>query len=552
MRRHLTSGLAFLAVLVAPSAAGAAWSSPGSGGQWARAISLSGGSTPTASVSNRSVTVSWSATTLPGGAPVAGYVVRRYSTGGTLQSIGSACSGTVSSTSCTEAGVPGGTWRYTVQPKQGNWTGAEGSQSSSVTVAAPSLTLSPTTVSSLPATLTGSVAAYVPGQTITFRLDNPSTGTVLSATVTPSTIPAGGGASVSVTLPAGTAPGAHQVYAVGSAGDTASAPVSVTTTILTPAWDLRDGSTGALTDVSATHAFSGDGRTFATTNWSNAFSTSRWIDYDLNASLQPGLAVSGASFNYRLAATNAGDTACFYFELRRASTGIPLPGGTHWSTTTPAGCVTGTTLTTVPVSIPELNTTDLANDARIRVYTRMSTNNRATTIDMATVTGSVGSMPFTLYGTSYNDAADGSAALFPWSLAVTDGTAYTSATDWATTFNTARYLRVTFPAYVPATATVTSATARFSHRPVSSADTSCWYAQTYSGGSPLVTHGSSTTPVSCTTGTAYAVGTLTLNEVTTPAIANDLTIRIYERVTGSNNTRTTQHDLADMSVTYVP
>ena len=551
MRRSLTTGLTCLAVLVAPSAAGAAWSSPGSGGQWARAISLSGGNTPSASVSNRSVTVSWSATTLPGGAPVAGYTVRRYSTGGALQSIGSACSGTVSTTSCVESGVPGGTWRYSVQPKQGNWTGAESSQSSSVTVASPSLTLSPSTVSTLPATLTGSVAAYVPGQTITFRLDNPTTGTVLSATVTPSTIPAGGGASVSVTLPAGTAPGTHQVYAVGSGGDTTSAPVSVTTTILTSALDFRDGSSGALADASATHAFAADGRTFNTTNWSNSFSLTRWVDYDLNASLQPGLTVSGASFNYRLAATNAGDTACFYFEVRRISNGTVIPGGTHGSTTTPAGCVTGTGLTTVPTPLPELNTTDLANDARIRVYTRMSTNNRATTVDMATVTGSVGSMPVTLYANSYNDAADGSAALFPWSLATVDGTAYTSAASWLTTFN-ARYLRTTFPAYVPATATVTSATARFSHRPVISGNTSCWYAETYSGGNLLVSHGNAGAPFSCTTGTAYAVGVLTLNEVTTPAIANDLTVRIYERVTGGNNTRTTQHDLAELSVTYVP
>jgi len=495
------------------------------------------------------VDVSWSAVTLPGGAPVEGYEVRRYSTGGVLQSIGSSCSGTITTTSCTESAVPPGTWRYAVAVRQGNWTGAEGSQSTSVTVDAPTLTLSPSTVSALPATLTGNLAAYVPGQTITLRLDDPATGTVLSGTVTPSTIPADGGASVSVTLPSGTAPGAHQVYAVGSAGDTASAPVSVTTTITSSAWDFRDGSSGTLANRSAEPSFSDDARTFDTGDWTTAFSGARYAEFDLYASLRPGLAVTGATFDFRYAASNSGDTVCFYFEVRRISTGAVL--GTHGSTGSPVGCVTGTGLTTVSTALPEIDTADLANDARIRIYGR-SSGSRAITVDLATVDGSAGSMPFTLHLRRYNDVTSGTSFLFPWTLAALDGTAYTSAANWSTSFSATRYLRVTAPAYVPSGATVTAATFRHSHRPVNSGNTSCWYAETYSGGALIGTHGSTGTPVSCTTGTSYATSTLTLTEVNTVARANDLTVRIYGRVTGSSSTRTSQHDLAELSVTYVP
>ena len=500
-------------------------------------------------MSNRSVTVSWSASTLPGGAEVEGYEIRRYSTGGVLQSIGSGCSGTVTATSCIETAVPGGSWRYAVVPVQGSWTGPESAQSSSVTVASPSLTLSPSTVSTLPATLTGSLAAYVPGQTVTLRLDDPATGTVLSGTVTPSTIPAGGGASVSVTVPSGTAPGAHQIYAVGSAGDTAAAPVSVTTTITSSTWDLRDGSSGTLANRSAEPSFSADGRTFNTGNWANAFSATRYVDFDPYASLQPGLAVSGATFDFRRAGTTGGDTVCFYFEVRQASTGAVL--GTHGSAASPVGCVTGNTQTTVSTPIPELNTTDLANDARIRVYGR-SSGGRPMTVDLASVTGTAAGMPFTLHSRRYDDTATGTSTLFPWPLALADGTAFTSAANWLTAFSATRYLQVTAPAYVPSGATVTAASFTHLHRPVNSGNTSCWYAETYSGGALLATHGSAAAPVSCTTGTSFASGTLTLSEVNTPARANDLTVRIYERVTGASNTRTSQHDLAQLSVTFVP
>ena len=552
MGRLLPAALVLLTALGAPVASRAAWQAPGTGGQFARAISLSSGSTPTASVSNRSVALSWSATSLPGGGSVAGYEVRRYSTGGDLESIGSGCSGTVATNSCTETGVPAGSWRYTVTPVQGNWTGGESGQSSSVTVAAPGLTLSPSSVSTLPATLTGSISSFIPGQTVTFRLDDPTSGTVLTGSISPTPVASDGSAGVSVTLPAGTSNGSHTVYAIGSSGDTASAGVSVTgsTTITTSAWDFRDVSTTTSVDVSAQPAFSGDGRTFNTGNWGTAFSPTRYVEFDTNTTLPAGKAVSGASFNYRRAASNAGDVVCYYVEVLRISTGAVL--GTHGSAASPLGCVTGTTLTTATTPLPEITTTDLLNDARIRVYSR-SSGSRATTIDLATISGSAGSMPFTLYTKRYLEAAAGApGTAFPWSQNSQDGTSLQAGGNWATSFQATRYLQVKFPAYVPSGATVTGATFRHAYRSLTNGNNACWYAEVYSGGSLIATHGSSAAPIGCNSSNAtWVTNAVSMPSVNSVARANDLTVRMYFRGTsGGGSGRVTQHDLTEVSLTY--
>ncbi|MEA2352750.1 MAG: hypothetical protein QOJ14_1164, partial [Thermoleophilaceae bacterium] len=115
-----------IAAVTPVTAANATWSGAGAGSHYVKAVSMPAGSTPTASVSNRSVTVSWAASTMPGGGAIASYVVKRYDTIGNVQTIGSGCSGTISALTCTETAVPGGTWKYSVAPTLGNWTGAEG------------------------------------------------------------------------------------------------------------------------------------------------------------------------------------------------------------------------------------------------------------------------------------------------------------------------------------------------------------------------------------------------------------------------------------------
>ena len=65
------------ALLVVPTAS-AAWSRSAIGGGAAQAKALGTGNIPTATVSGKKVTVTWSASTFSNGGTVPGYVVRRY------------------------------------------------------------------------------------------------------------------------------------------------------------------------------------------------------------------------------------------------------------------------------------------------------------------------------------------------------------------------------------------------------------------------------------------------------------------------------------------
>ena len=97
----------------------------------AAAATIARGATPSAVSAGTSVTVSWAASTLSDGTAVSGYVVKRYNaTSGAVQTIGSACAGTITTLTCTEASVPTGQWKYSVTPVFGaNWTGTESVQS---------------------------------------------------------------------------------------------------------------------------------------------------------------------------------------------------------------------------------------------------------------------------------------------------------------------------------------------------------------------------------------------------------------------------------------
>ena len=230
MKRFATVlGLAVSLSLVAGAGtAWASWTTSGAGSGTSKAIALPTGPTPTVSVTGRNVVVSWSQVSLPNATPVTAYQVGRFSTANVAQTIGSACSGTVNALTCTEAAVPAGTWKYTASAKRSQWVGTQSSFSSNVVVAAPSLSFSSsTTINTLAATLNGTIASYATGETITFRLDNATSGTVLSSTVTTSPIPFSGTSTFSVTIPTGITAGAHTVYAVGSAGSQSSAGITV-------------------------------------------------------------------------------------------------------------------------------------------------------------------------------------------------------------------------------------------------------------------------------------------------------------------------------------
>lgn len=202
------------------------WGHAGAGTAQARADVVPTGPTPAVTVSGRSVTLNWPAVTMADGAAVTAYTVERYNATGTAVGVTGTCTGTVTARTCKEVAVAPGQWQWAVRAVYASWTGPYGTRTTA-TVGAPSLTIStPSPVTALPATLNGTIANFVDASSLTFRLDNATSGPVLAGS--PSSVPAGGSSPVTVTLPAGTTQGAHTVFAVGSGGDVASAPITVT------------------------------------------------------------------------------------------------------------------------------------------------------------------------------------------------------------------------------------------------------------------------------------------------------------------------------------
>ncbi|MDX6651255.1 MAG: hypothetical protein QOJ38_36 [Solirubrobacterales bacterium] len=546
----LISLVVAIASLLGADLAHAGWTKAASGSAASRARAMPAGNQPATSVSGRNVTVSWAASSFAGGSAVSGYTVRRYNGGGQLQTIGASCTGTISALSCTEQAVPAGSWKYSVTPKQSNWVGTESSQSAAATVASPALSFSSsTTLTSLPSTLSGNLTSFVAGQTVTFKLDNASTGTVLSGSISPSPVATNGSAGVTVTIPTGTSNGAHTVYAVGNQGDTASAAITVAvpTTIATSAWDLRDASSAVESNQSSTSAFATDARTANSGNFATSFQSSRYIQWDYNAPLQAGLGVSSPNFNFSFASSSSGEAACFYFEVRRASTGAVI--GTHGSTSTPVACNSTTVLQTTTTALPEVTSSDIANDLRVRLYGKQASSH-AITVDLATISGSAASTAFTLYDTIDVDSAGGSAVSTPWGIAAAEGTTYNAGTNWSSSFSSLRYLKLSFPAYVPSSAAVGGATFTHAYRPATAGSTTCYWFEVYSGVTVIGTHGSTTTPVSCNSSTSsFVTDAVSLPEINSPARANGAIVKIYVRDSGSKKS---QHDIASLAITYTP
>jgi hypothetical protein len=181
-----------------------------------------------------------------------------------------------------------------------------------------------------------------------------------------------------------------------------------------PAFDVGDSSSGTEVDRSSSFAFPADSLTTTTSAWSSAFAANRYLEFDLNDSLAPGVAITSATFDFRFASSGPGQ-ACYYFEVRRISTGAVL--GTHGSSGSPIGCVTGTTQVAFSTSIPSLATTSIANDLRVRVFGRES-GSASMVIDRSSVGGATALQAFTLYPLMFGDAADTTPELIPWGLAV--------------------------------------------------------------------------------------------------------------------------------------
>jgi hypothetical protein len=323
----------------------------------------------------------------------------------------------------------------------------------------------------------------------------------------------------------------------------------------TSAWNLKDASAGT-GEVDASDVFraSGDSLIKTTGNWSSAFASTRYVEFDFNSSRPGGVPVSTATFNFSFADNVSGNTTCIYLEVYRASTSTLL--GSYGSSASPLACSSSnTTFTTVNQSIAtQVTSTDVLNDLRIRVYGRES-GNRAMKIDLATVSGATSYANYTMYEQISRDRSTGTATTTNWSLALSgDGTNYASAASWASTFSTSRYLKFSFDAGVPTGAVITSVTLNFYYRSAQNGATSCWYGEAYNGVTLLASYGSSGTPQSCNTGnTTYSTDTVTMsqltsaNDVNAVADVNNLAVRAYMK---DSSTKTTQVDLVQLNVNY--
>jgi hypothetical protein len=312
------------------------------------------------------------------------------------------------------------------------------------------------------------------------------------------------------------------------------------------AWTLRDASGGAAetnADDSLSYA---DAVVKNTSNWATTFASNRYVEFDFNSPRPGGVAVSSAQFNYRMAANGVGDTACFYLEVYRASTSTLI--GSHGDASNPVACNSTIIQTTYSTTLAEVTNTTILNDLRVRVYGKES-GGAPMKQDLATVTGSTPYSSFTQYEKIYRDQSTGTPTTTNWSLATSgDGTAYTSASNWATTFSTLRYMKLTFDPGVPSGSVITSASVDFHYKANTSGDTVCWYFETYNGATLLGTHGSSGSPVSCNSTSSFSTDNVTLSELTSVTDANSLTIKIYMKA--STGSRKSQTDLAQLNVNY--
>ena len=101
----------------------------------AETATLSPGNKPAVRAAGNLVTVSWTPNTF-GERKVDGYRIQRYDLAGSAQQPLGTCEENVAKESCTDSGVPTGSWRYTVVPVKGGWTGPESAKSDAVIVAA--------------------------------------------------------------------------------------------------------------------------------------------------------------------------------------------------------------------------------------------------------------------------------------------------------------------------------------------------------------------------------------------------------------------------------
>jgi hypothetical protein len=122
-----------------------------------------------------------------------------------------------------------------------------------------------------------------------------------------------------------------------------------------------------------------------------------------------------------------------------------------------------------------------------------------------------------------------------------------SSANWPTSADSSRYIEIAFPAYLPSGATVYGGTLHHTYRSNNSAYTVCYYVEIYESTTLIATHGSSGSPVSCSTGTSYQADNIALPEINTASRANNLKVRLIVWSSGGGKS---EHRYADVTVDY--
>ena len=311
------------------------------------------------------------------------------------------------------------------------------------------------------------------------------------------------------------------------------------------AWSLTDRVSGTAADASDVLAFA-DGRLATTSNTATTFASNRYGDIDFDSVVPSGLVPQSVTFNFDFADDNADANApCFYFEVRRASTGTVL--GTFGSTGSPVACESSTTVQETTTSIASAVTSaTVANDLRIRIFAK---DGGADTfvIDRATISFKAYGKTWTEFGVKTTDQFDTTPATTTWGPAVADGSSWQSGSNWPTSYSATKYIELTFPSNVPGSSTLTSATLEHKYSSTVAGSSACYYVEIYSGGSLLASHGSTSSPVSCNNTTTGSTDNISLPEVSTPAIANGVVVRIYFKSSGNDKTN---EDLIALHLNY--
>lgn len=224
--------VAAVAVVAMSTAALAAFtamtSSPGNS---LSAERMNAGNTPTFTLSGRDVTVTWTASLLSDATTTAqNYTIAKTQTTPNLGTVafgtGSTCMGSVGALSCVDTTLPengtsGSTFSYSDTPHYATWNGPA-STAGTLTVPAPSESLTATSFTADGGTTSASIASFFDSESVHFCLDGDGTTFACSAgtPIGTATIPATGGSAsgVTITIPGGTGTGGHTVYAIGNAG----------------------------------------------------------------------------------------------------------------------------------------------------------------------------------------------------------------------------------------------------------------------------------------------------------------------------------------------